>query len=320
MLKLCSISGHSNPADIGTKHFSAPRMRSLMSLLCLYNRSHDCLEGADDPGRVFVRRVNHRALAGAGALSLVQLHLQGCDSTLEDGCNLFILFFTLCVGVGMIWFFNWLARVAESPQDNDTPVLEEPTMNEINDDEDGSIRMSHIGAAIIAANSEFPSSNVASSSTSIRDPIEMPVLRDESDLPEPYTAWSPEVMPTFMYSRCLRRKATATSLERQQLYEERFQLLCNVMNACKSGDQSVRLSVAVIARNMTDLSSDEESQTMAKAGFSCATPWMRLNMQWRWVKAWRTQWQLNDATTSDSSHVDSIARALMENLRGGDER
>ena len=100
-----------------------------MSLLGLYNRSNGCLEGADDPGRVFVRRVNHRALAGA--LSLIQLHLQGCDSTLEDSCNLLILLFTLCVGVGMIWFFNWFARVAESPQDNDTPVLEEPTMNEI---------------------------------------------------------------------------------------------------------------------------------------------------------------------------------------------
>jgi len=139
------------------------------------------LEGTDDPGRIFVRRVNHRALAGA--LSLIQPHLQGCDSTLENGCDLFILLFTLRVGVGMIWFFNWLARFAESPQDNDAPVLEEPTMNEINDDEDGSIRMFHISAAIIAANNEFPSSNAASSSTSIpsglagADPIERPELR-----------------------------------------------------------------------------------------------------------------------------------------------
>ena len=116
MLKLCSISGHSNPADIGTKRLAAPRMRSLMSLLGLYNRSNGCLEGADDPGRVFVRRVNHRALAGA--LSLIQLHLQGCDSTLEDGCNLFILFFTLCVEVAVIWFFSWFARVSENlPED-----------------------------------------------------------------------------------------------------------------------------------------------------------------------------------------------------------
>jgi len=77
MLKLCSISGHLNPADIGTKRLAAPRMRSLMSLLGLYNSSNGCLEGADDPGRVFVRRVNSRALAGA--LSLIQLHLHGCE-------------------------------------------------------------------------------------------------------------------------------------------------------------------------------------------------------------------------------------------------
>ena len=110
MLKLCSISGHSNPADIGTKRLAAARMRSLMGLLGLYNRSNGCLEGADNPGRVFVRRVNHRALAGA--LSLIQLHLQGCDSTLEGGNNnIFVLLVTLCVGVGMIWFFSWFARV-----------------------------------------------------------------------------------------------------------------------------------------------------------------------------------------------------------------
>ena len=231
MLKLCSISGHSKPADIGTKCLASPRMRSLMSLLGLYIRSNGCLEGADDPGRVFVRRVNHRALAGA--LSLIQLHLQGCDSTLEGGNNnIFVLLFTLCVGVGMIWFFSWLARVSENlPED---AVLDEPTTNEIEDDEDGSIRMSHIGAAIIAANSEFPASNVASSSTSIpsglagADPIEMPV----NDLPEPHAAWSPEAMLTFIYSMCLRRRSTAVTLELQQLYEERLQLLCNVMNAC----------------------------------------------------------------------------------------
>ena len=242
----------------------------------------------------------------------IQLHLQGCDSTLEDGCNLFILLFTLRVGVGMVWFFNLFARVAESPQDNDTPVLEEPTMNEINDDEDGSIRMSHIGAAIIAANSEFPSSNVASSSTSIRDPIEMPVLRDEGDLPEPYTAWSPEAMLTFMYSRCLRRKSTATSLERQ--YEERLQLLCNVMNACTSGDQSVRLSAAVMARNMTDLSSDEESPNYGQSWIQLCNTMDEVEHAMEVGQSLANSVAIERATTSDSSHVDSIARALMENI------
>ena len=305
MLKLCSISGHSNPADIGTKRLAAPRMRSLMSLLGLYNGSNGCLEGADDPGRVFVGRVNHRALAGA--LGLIQLHLQRCDSTLEDGCNLFILLFTLCVGVGMIWFFSWFARVSGNlPED---VVLDEPTTNEIEDDEDGSIRMSHIGAAIIAANSEFPASNVASSSTSIpsglagADPIEMPV----NDLPEPHAAWSPEAMLTFIYSMCLRRRSTAVTLELQQLYEERLQLLCNVMNACKSGDQSTGLSAAVMARNMTDLSSDEESPDYGQS-------WIQLyNTMDEVEHAVEVGQRLADAVASEG-HVDSVARALMENI------
>lgn len=70
-LKLCSISGHQNPADIGAKRLASPRMKSLMVLLGLYNRSTGWLGGADDPGRVFVRRVGSRALAST--LSLIQL-------------------------------------------------------------------------------------------------------------------------------------------------------------------------------------------------------------------------------------------------------
>ena len=33
IIKLCSVSGSINPADIGTKRLSAPRLRSLMSVL-----------------------------------------------------------------------------------------------------------------------------------------------------------------------------------------------------------------------------------------------------------------------------------------------
>ena len=46
-----------------------------MSVLGLYNRSTNELEGSDDPGRVFVKRNNVRALLCA--LSL--LNLKGCD-------------------------------------------------------------------------------------------------------------------------------------------------------------------------------------------------------------------------------------------------
>ena len=49
---LRSVSGHTNPAGVGTKRLNAGRMRSLMSILGLYNHTMGSLEGRDDPGRV----------------------------------------------------------------------------------------------------------------------------------------------------------------------------------------------------------------------------------------------------------------------------
>ena len=60
MVKLCSVSGSVNPADIGTKRVSAPRLRSLMAVLGLYNRTTGSLEGSDDPGKVFIKKHNVR--------------------------------------------------------------------------------------------------------------------------------------------------------------------------------------------------------------------------------------------------------------------
>ena len=241
-----------------------------MRVLGLYNRSTGCLEGADDLGRVFVRRLGNRALASA--LSLIQLHLQGCDSFSEGCGSFFIMFPTLFAGVGMIWFFNWLSRTSESFPEGDVPVMEEPATSHI---EDEMITMSQIGAAIFAANAEFSPSSAAASSSSVptglagTDPIEMPALSDESDFPELHAAWSLEAMLAFMYSRCLRRRAAATTTGRRQLYEERLQLLCNVMDACRSGDQSVRLAAAERTRTMSDLSDDENSPNshLSWAGF-----------------------------------------------------
>ena len=88
------------------------------------------------------------------------------------------------------------------------------------------------------------------------------------------------------------------------------------MNACKSGDQSTRLSAAVMTRNMTDLSSDEESPNYGQS-------WIQLcNTMDEVEHAVEIGQRLSDAVamerdapaTSGSSHVDSIARALMENI------
>ena len=136
-------------------------------------------------------------------------------------------------------------------------------------------------------------------------------------------AGSPETMLTFLYSRCVRRRSAATTLERQQLYEERLQLLCNVISACQSRDQSVRLSAAVMARNMPDLSSNEDSP----------------NHEIGWAEVCNAMDEVEHAvgvgrqianllvdendptTTSGSAHVDSIAHALLQSLdnSGGNE-
>ena len=67
-VRLGSVSGHFNPADIGTKRLAAGHMPSLMSVLGLYNKSSGALEGEDDPGRVFVRRYSIRAIASGQRL------------------------------------------------------------------------------------------------------------------------------------------------------------------------------------------------------------------------------------------------------------
>eukprot|EP00435_Cladocopium_sp_Y103_P070046 s334_g34.t1 len=104
------LSGHVNPADIGTKRLSSSRLRSLMSVLGLFNHSADSLEGSDDPGHVFVKRRNVRALLCA--LSL--LNLKGCsgDSSADHYWNL--MAFTMVLGLVMllpliITWFNWFS-------------------------------------------------------------------------------------------------------------------------------------------------------------------------------------------------------------------
>ena len=51
-IRLCSVSGHTNLDDIGARRLNAGRLRSLMPVLWIYNRSVGSFDGSDDPGRV----------------------------------------------------------------------------------------------------------------------------------------------------------------------------------------------------------------------------------------------------------------------------
>ena len=86
------------------------------------------------------------------------------------------------------------------------------------------------------------------------------------------------------------------------------------MNACKSGDQSTRLSAAVMARNMTELSSDEESPNYGQSWIQLCNTMDEVEHAMEVGQSLANSVAIERATTSDSSHVDSIARALMENI------
>ena len=308
MLKLCSISGHSNPADIGTKRLAAPRIRSLMSL----NRSNGCLEGADDPGRVFVRRVNGRALAGA--LSLIQLHLQGCDSTLEDGCNLFILLFTLCVGVGMIGFSIGLQELQRALKTMTLLFWRNQLWTR-----SMMTKMGQSECPTLALQSSLPTASFLRAMLQARArafEIQLRCLFWETKVicqsPTLHGALK-QCLPLCIQGVCAEnpqqfRWNDSTCMRSDLNYFATWWMLASLEIKQFDCQQLSWPGTWQTFQAMRSL------QTMAKAGFSCATPWMRLNMQWRWVKVWRTQWQLNEQQLQTALMWIQLPRALMENI------
>jgi len=229
---LRSISGHTNPADIGTKRLSAGRMKSLKSVLGLFNNSTGASEGCDDPGRVFVRRQNIRSILCA--LSLLQL--QGCDvESLEYGWSIIVT--TMIIGFLMIlpWMFSifnrfWTSASTASDASTSTP-LHVPTLQgtsivgpSVFDQVDGESTPNEAipgsadaaGAAGTATSSHLPVTGPHATDVS-----GMPFFETPADLPFPNEAWSPEAMLTWMYNRCLRRLDGCVGEERRTLYQQR---------------------------------------------------------------------------------------------------
>ena len=96
-LKLGSVPGNENPADIGTKRLPVSRMRSLMGVLGIFNVSDGMVEGSDDPGGIFKKK-KQNVMAILSALSLLQI--QGCE-TAEPSWGL--MMFTAVIGFVILW-------------------------------------------------------------------------------------------------------------------------------------------------------------------------------------------------------------------------
>ena len=325
-VKLCSISGHLNPADLGTKRLSAARMKSFMSILGLFNKGTKDLEGADDPGRIFVRKLNVKALACA--LSLLQVQLQGCDGGDEPNDQSSRLVFTLLIGAMIFgfWFGQWWN--APQPAVDHVPQQDEPAMVDEHGEstrEPGDFsNMAQIGQLTAAAQAEqFQNALATSSSTSALPASSThgaPAVDEHADSPESTSRWSPEAMLTYMYSRCQRRLQVAETETRRAMYRERMQILRDVMASCRSNDESVRVAATHMANNMSDLSPDADSPTnhMSWIGFCNMMDEVQtavnVGQQIATLAQQAQAGLLDPVTTSGSNHVDAVADALMGNI------
>ena len=229
-IKLCTVAGAMNPADIGTKRLPAARMRSLMSLLGMYDTSTGAIEGSDDPGRLFQKK--HHVMMILSALGLLQM--KGCDEVGADeasGTSYGMMVSTLVLGfIFLVFWFcmrrngQVIANLDDENEPNATPaVSNEPT---VIDDE------------------MVDTTNVASSSSSTRPPTV-----------EGYLNWPLE--------RCCRRRDNALTHERRLLYEERVTILHGLKFAIEGPDEAFRSAALRTLGNMSDISDDEESPNYA---------------------------------------------------------
>ena len=99
-VKLSTVPGALNPADIGTKRLPCNRLKSLMSVIGMYNLSTGNLEGSDDPGNLF--RKKQHVLSVLSVLGL--LNLKGCSEDVAESsdASFGMMAFTFVLGISLL--------------------------------------------------------------------------------------------------------------------------------------------------------------------------------------------------------------------------
>ena len=169
-----------------------------MAVLGLFNRNTGALEGSDDPGKVFVKGYNVRALLCAWSL----LSFQGCDgpSSAADDRGLLVFTSVLVFLMMLPLVFSWFGWFAMSVTQHEPEEPTEPTAISSGDGADPGLHDTY-GAPTVPALSYMPpnphtlgSSNDCSSSgasssnqstvrTGDRDASGMPRFEIARDLP-----------------------------------------------------------------------------------------------------------------------------------------
>ena len=218
-IKVSTIAGSLNPADIGTKRMPCNRLRTLMP--CMYNTTAKEFEGTED-SNIFYNKKQH-VLAILSVWGLVQL--KGCDVDESAVPSAGILVFAVLLGLALIWFRKSSTMPQQQVQEN------EPEPEVLSSD-----HIDHHAHA--ASSSDAPVSITTATAT-----------------PEPTV----EGLVTWLIGRCERRRDTSESHDRRRLYEERVTILCGLHPALTSEVESWRIPARQSLVTLSDISDDEDS-------------------------------------------------------------
>eukprot|EP00435_Cladocopium_sp_Y103_P042074 s4054_g11.t1 len=294
-VRLSSIAGSMNPADVGTKRLPAPRMRSLMPTLGMYNVQTGNLEGADDPAGSYKKKGN---VVGqiAAILSVLSLHqVQGCQpGSHDDGGDASpssLVVFTLMLGFAVLVVCRLLGLLQQQRGDGGAEPDAEPGIGRTDP---------------VVDEPETHSHETAASSSSMPDnathQLAFAIPASSADLP------TPESMLRWLIVRCRRRlENSSLDLSRRNLYLERIAVLQGLQGALEN--PLFRTSVMRNMAEMADVSEDEEF------------PNFRGNQPVSLGDAQRAHnfSMMLRGRTSGSRHVDSIADALMRRETHGED-
>ena len=239
-IKLSSIAGFRNPADIGTKRLPCNRLRTLMHTLGMYNTTAKELEGTADSSNFFNKK--QHVLALLSVLGLGQL--KGCDEFEPTAPSAAVVVFTVLFGFLFMMFCMTLQNVPQHETLQEEPEPEvatydsvgEPVLNEEIDEEttDGAT----------ALTSSIPDD--------AEHQLAFAIPRSSSDMP------TPEGFLNWLIIRCHRRLENPNlEIRKRNQYLERIAILRSFQSALTN--PLFRASAMRNMAEMADISEDEDS-------------------------------------------------------------
>jgi hypothetical protein len=239
-IKLSSIAGSLNPADIGTKRLPCNRLRTLMHTLGMYNTTAKELEGTADSSNFFNKK--QHVLALLSVLGLGQL--KGCDEFEPTAPPAAVVVFTVLFGFLFMMLCMTLQNVPQHEALQEEPEPEvatydsvgEPVLNEEVDEEatDGAT----------ALTSSIPDD--------AEHQLAFAIPRSSSDMP------TPEGFLNWLIIRCHRRLENPNlEIRKRNQYLERIAILRSLQSALTN--PLFRASAMRNMAEMADISEDEDS-------------------------------------------------------------